>query len=151
MRTACGLEHARGGSAGVCAFFLPEDILAAHANLTALDGLHHGRDVDKRRAENDVIALMTPYQRQKGGHKVARLLRRLEHLPVCGKKILSHGMASARILKCGNAAPNCCATFAYSEYVSESKRTNRTRVIDCGECKCSATVRNAICAAGGTG
>src|SRR6185312_3320368 len=151
MRAARGLEHARGGGAGICAFLFPEHILAAHADLAALNSLHYGGNIDEWRAENDLIALMAPHQRQEGRHKVSRLLRRLEHLPVCGKQILSHGMASARILKCGNAALNCCAAFAYSEYVSGSKRTNRTSVIDCGECRWSATVRKAICAAGVTG
>src|SRR6185312_814005 len=97
MSAARGLQHPGGNCAGISAFFFPEYVLAAHANAAVLNRLDHCGNVNKRRAEHDLIACMSPAQWQECGNKITRLLRRLIHFPVRSDQFLSHEVASSWI------------------------------------------------------
>src|SRR6185437_12622479 len=74
MSAARGLQHPGGNCAGISAIFFPEYVLAAHANAAVLNRLDHHGNVNKRRAEHDLIACMSPAQWQECGNKITRLL-----------------------------------------------------------------------------
>jgi hypothetical protein len=99
-------QHADADFAGVGTLFFPVHVLRANCDIGVLGGLERGWNVEKWRANDDLIAIVACDQRKELAEERLNLIGSLAHLPVGGDYFFSHGEFLS-IFR-GDRAPDLC-------------------------------------------
>jgi hypothetical protein len=66
------------------------DVLSADGDIRSFGRIESGGQIEKRRANHDLVAGVSGNERQEVAEEVASLIRSLVHLPVGGHYFFSH-------------------------------------------------------------
>jgi hypothetical protein len=81
-------------------------LLGSDCHVRTLCGIDGGRDGEERRANDDLVAVVSCDQRQKLPEELPGLIGRLVHFPIGGNYLFSHGEFLSMFS--GDMAPDLC-------------------------------------------